>query len=66
MLRRQKPEGFYAYPDHYKGLSGVIRRLLWELGFDHLTVYERLRQVDTERAYWKKRAMNGSDADEAR
>ncbi len=50
MLLRQKSGGFYAHP------NGLIRRLLWKLGFDPLTVYERLKQVDTERANWKEDA----------
>ena len=53
MLRRQQAGEFHAYPEHRKGIGGVIRRLLWKLGFDPLTVYERLAQVDTERRYWQ-------------
>ena len=30
------------------------RKTLWELGFDPLTIYERLRQVDIEREYWRE------------
>ena len=52
MLRRQKAGESHVYPEHRKGVSGVIRRLLWKLGFDPLTVYERLAQVDIEREYW--------------
>lgn len=53
MLLRQKPEGTYTYPEHRRGLNGKVRRLLWRLGFDSLTVYERLRQVETERDQYK-------------
>lgn len=49
MLRRKRPGKFYAYPEH----RSMFRRMLWHLGFDPLTVRERLRQVDTERLYWK-------------
>ena len=56
MLRRQHPGEFHAYPSHRHGLSGIVRRVLWKLGFDPLTVYERLRQVDVERQFWKERA----------
>jgi hypothetical protein len=54
MLRRQKPGEFHNYPEHIRGLGGVVRRLLWRLGFDPLTVYERLAQIDVERRYWKQ------------
>jgi len=50
MIRRQDPDGFYAYPDHRPWWS----RLLWRMGFDPLTVRERLAQVDVERAAWKR------------
>ena len=54
MLLRQRPDRFYAYPEHVPMWPiGWLRRLLWKLGFDPLTVYERLRQVDHEREYWK-------------
>jgi hypothetical protein len=56
MLLRQKRGGSYAYPEHHHGVTSVVRRLLWRLGFDPLTVYERLAQVDRERAYWKSRS----------
>lgn len=45
MLRRQKPGEHHNYPEH----RSVARRLLWRLGFDPLTVYERLAQVRHER-----------------
>ena len=48
MLRRQKSGEFHNYPEH----RGVMRRLLWRLGFDPLTVYERLAQVRHERDYY--------------
>lgn len=54
MLRRQQHGEFHASPEHRHGLSGVLRRLLWRLGFDPLTVYERLRQVETEREHYKR------------
>jgi hypothetical protein len=57
MLRRQHPGEFHAYPDHHHGLGGVVRRALWRLGFDPLTVYERLTQVTRERDYWKGLAL---------
>jgi hypothetical protein len=57
MLLRQRADGFYAYFDHVRGPVGVLRRLLHRLGFDPLTVYERLRQVDTEREFWKARCQ---------
>lgn len=50
MFRRQRKEGFYTYPDH----KGRLRRLLWRLGFDPLTVYERLDQTEIERNYYKQ------------
>lgn len=53
MFLRQRLGGFYAYPDHHHGLSGIARRLLWRLGLDPLTVYERLAQVYRERDYWR-------------
>lgn len=56
MLRRQKPGELHVYPEHRKGIGGVIRRLLWKLGFDPLTVYERLEQTDVERKYWQEKA----------
>jgi len=52
MHLRQKPDGFYAYPEHHN----TWRRLLWRLGFDPLTIRERLAQVDSERIYWKRLA----------
>ncbi|MFG1794160.1 hypothetical protein [Nocardia sp. NPDC049149] len=52
MFQRQQPGAFYAYPEH----RPVWRRILWRLGYDPLTVRERLRQVDTERQYWKELA----------
>ena len=55
MLRRQKPGEWHAYPEHRHGFSGVVRRLLWRLGFDPLTVYERLDQVRRERDYYANR-----------
>ena len=51
---RKDPGGFYAYPEHYHGLRGIWKRLLWRRGFDPLTIRQRLRQVDTERADWKR------------
>ena len=57
MLRRQKPGESHVYPEHRKGIGGILRRLLWKLGFDPLTVYERLGQVDYEREYWKEIAL---------
>jgi len=61
MIRRQHEGEFHAYPEHRHGLDGMARRLLWRLGFDPLTVYERLAQVRVENAYWKDRlaAANG-------
>lgn len=56
MLLRQKADGCYSYPEHRRGVGGVIRRILWKLGFDPLTVYERLHQADTERKYWYEKA----------
>lgn len=53
MIQRKQPGCFYAYPEHTHGLAGVVRRVLWKLGFDPLTVRERLHQVDIEREYWK-------------
>lgn len=53
MIRHQQPGAFYAYPDHRYGLGGLARRILWRLGFDPLTVRERLVQVDLEREFWK-------------
>ena len=52
MLLRQDPDSSYAYPDH----RGWFRKLLWKLGFDSLTVYERLKQTDKEREYWYEEA----------
>ena len=52
MLRRQKPGEFHNYPEH----RSIFRRLLWRLGFDPLTVYERLSQVRHERDYYANRA----------
>jgi len=56
MLRRQKPGEFHNYPEH----RSIIRRLLWRLGFDPLTVYERLNQVRTEAEYWRNQATQQS------
>lgn len=53
MIQRKQPGRFYAYPDHLFGIGGWTRRLLWKLGFDPLTVRERLEQVEVEREYWK-------------
>jgi hypothetical protein len=52
MLRRQKPGEFHNYPEH----RSIIRRLMWTLGFDPLTVYERLEQVRAEAEYWEGKA----------
>ena len=54
MLRRQHAGEFHAYPEHRTGGGGVLRRVLWRLGFDPLTVYERLAQVRQEAADWKR------------
>lgn len=48
MLRRQKPGEFYNHPEHLS----VVRRMLWRLGFDPLTVYERLEEVRSERDWY--------------
>lgn len=50
MLRRQKPGEFHNYPEH----RSIFRRMLWRLGFDPLTVYERLEQVRAEREDYKR------------
>jgi hypothetical protein len=52
MLRRQKPGEFHNYPEH----RSICRRALWRLGFDPLTVYERLEQVRAEAKYWESKA----------
>jgi hypothetical protein len=54
MLLRQRPDGFYAYPEHRHGVSGAVRRILWRLGFDPLTARERLAQVEQERDEYKR------------
>ena len=51
MLRRQKPGEFHNYPEH----RSAFRRLLWRLGFDPLTVYERLEQVRAEREWYAEK-----------
>lgn len=51
---RQDPDGFYAYPEHVRGVRGVWKRLLWRLGFDPLTVRQRLAQVRREADDWKR------------
>ena len=51
---RKKADGFYAYPEHVSGARGAWKRLLWRLGFDPLTVRQRLRQVEREAADWKR------------
>lgn len=63
MLRRQKPGEWHAYPEHRHGLGGVVRRLLWRLGFDPLTVYERLAQVTHEREGYKRWLREREDDD---
>lgn len=55
MHLRQDPDGFYACPDHYSGLRGAWKRTLWRLGYDPLTIRQRLAQVDVERQHWKER-----------
>ncbi len=57
MYLRQDPEKFYAYPEHYEGVRGVWKRLIYRLGFDFLTIRQRLAQVDVEREYWKAQAL---------
>ena len=52
MLRRKKHGEFHNYPEH----RSIARRLLWRLGFDPLTVYERLAQVIHERDYYAELA----------
>jgi len=52
--RRKQPGAFYAYPEHVRGLRGKWKRLLWRLGFDPLTVRERLVQVRREADDWKR------------
>jgi len=47
---RKRDGGWYAYPQH----RSWWRRLLWRLGFDPLTVRERLAQVRIEAADWKR------------
>ncbi len=51
---RQDPAAFDAYPEHVSGIRGMWKRLLWRMGFDPLTVRQRLEQVDIERRYWKE------------
>lgn len=51
---RKHPGGFYAFPSHVRGPRGAWKRLLWRLGFDPLTVRQRLRQVRREAADWKR------------
>lgn len=51
---RKSPDHFYAYPEHYHGLRGVWKRLLWWMGFDPLTVRQRLAQVRREADDWKR------------
>lgn len=53
---RKQPGGFYAYPDseRFPGLRGVWKKLLWRLGFDPLTVRQRLAQVRREAADWQR------------
>lgn len=58
MLLRQEEGQFYSYPEEAHGVKGVLRRLVWKLGFDPLTVYERLAQVDIERKYWANLASS--------
>lgn len=53
MIQRKQPGCTYAYPVRGPGLVNLARRALWHLGFDPLTVRERLSQVEVERAYWK-------------
>lgn len=53
MLRRQHEGEWHAHPEHRHGIGGAVRQVLWHLGFDPLTVYERLAQVRRERDYWK-------------
>lgn len=50
MHERKRPDGFYAYPAH----RSLWRRLLWRLGFDPLSVRERLAQVRAEAADWER------------
>ncbi len=50
---RKRVGMFYAYPEHVKGIRGVVKRAWWQLGFDPLTIRQRLVQVDIEREYWK-------------
>jgi len=53
MIRRREIDVWYAYPEDVPGIKGWLRRRLYDLGFDPLTIYERAEQLDTERAYWK-------------
>lgn len=48
MLRRQHEGESHSYPEHRHGPGGVVHRLVWRLGFDPLTAYERLAQVRAE------------------
>lgn len=51
---RQRPELFYAKPEHVRGIRGVWKRVLWRLGFDPLTVRQRLAQVRQEAEDWQR------------
>jgi hypothetical protein len=64
MLRRQQPGEWHNYPEHRRGLDGAVRRLLWRLGFDPLTVYERLAQVRRERDDWRRWFYEASRPDD--
>ena len=56
MLMRQDHDHFYTFPEHVRGLRGVIARLLHRFGFDYLTPRKRLAQVRVEASYWRGRA----------
>lgn len=68
MHLRQRPGGFYARPECDErdrrgcGLRGAYRRLLWRLGFDPLTVRQRLAQTRREAEDWKRWGEEAADA----
>lgn len=55
---RKDPDAFYAYPAHLS----PWRWLLWRLGFDPLTLRERLAQVRREAADWKRWGQESAEA----
>jgi hypothetical protein len=51
---RKQPGYTYLYPSHVRGVRGVWMRMWWRLGFDPLTLRQRLIQIQREADDWKR------------